>query len=979
MTTLAPPGARTGPQPSAGPDGSGGTDSAWTRFVGSWGIALRMAKRDVRRHKGRSALIVVMVALPTLLLVFAIVSAATSQVTGPEQIPRRMGNGVANLEWPQTGVVSQPFDPSGASGSGGEAQPVPGWVERGSAFDNAEAVSSLTRATAVPYVDESLSTRLGDRRLSLQGLAIDPRPGLRQKVEVESGRLPERIGEALVSVRGVARGLPSSGPLTVRAQGKEVELDVVGTASVLEGGYGGLPDLVVPRPLIEGQAGGGWILLGADPVTWPDVERLNTYGFLVYSADVLRNPPPLSAMSPDNRDMVQANQSRMTTFVAIGGALLLVITTLLVGPAFAVSASRQRRTLALSASNGATTGQLRHTVLAQAVVLGVVAALAGSALGVGLAALFSRVDTLTRFIGAGPLDIPLVPVALVTLAAAASAVIAALLPARRLGRLDIIGVMKGQSVSPRPSRTVFLVGALLAGLGSFGVLTVAAAPSGSSGTEVKVVAATVALVVGAIMLAPMILVAIARLSSPLPVSLRMATRDAGRQRSRSVPAVAAILAGVAVLTMVLIASGSDEEQSRREYTAQNVPGDAKVYNNGGPAVGGFDLDGVASGFARVRAGLQVSPVSAINTGDPWMTTMGDVAPTKPFDLRAVNVVPPGCTPERTVSDTTPPAPNGSAATAGSGDESWQPPCQRVGTQGMGNIAAIAVLPTAEIVRRLRVLGRESDGRVVEAGGVVVGRVPGTASLLTGGRVTIMSGTQTIDPTAQEVDPNQAQDVRDIRTLTVPAVEVELTKSTVGTMLSRALLVPDELARNAGWPVYVDQLTVHDPAGPISQDLTERLAAAADDELWVETERGFQSPLKWIVLILVGIFTLLLLVITLTSTALTLAEQENDQATLAALGSGRGTRRLMAAAQAFTLCLIGAVLGVAVGIVPGIALAYPLTAQSWDPITGAQRDGDPILVFPWLVLVGFVVVVPAVAAGLAAAGIRRAPNATHRTA
>ena len=72
--------------------------------------------------------------------------------------------------------------------------------------------------------------------------------------------------------------------------------------------------------------------------------------------------------------------------------------------------------------------------------------------------------------------------------------------------------------------------------------------------------------------------------------------------------------------------------------------------------------------------------------------------------------------------------------------------------------------------------------------------------------------------------------------------------------------------------------------------------------------------------------LLLLVITLTSTALTLAEQENDQATLAALGSGRGTRRVMAAAQAFTLCAIGAVLGIAVGIVPGIALAYPLIYQ-----------------------------------------------------
>ena len=92
-----------------------------------------------------------------------------------------------------------------------------------------------------------------------------------------------------------------------------------------------------------------------------------------------------------------------------------------------------------------------------------------------------------------------------------------------------------------------------------------------------------------------------------------------------------------------------------------------------------------------------------------------------------------------------------------------------------------------------------------------------------------------------------------------------------------------------------------------------------------------------------------------------------------------TTAVMAAAQAFTLCVIGAVLGVAVGVVPGIALAYPLTAQSFNPLTGESVTGDPILVFPWLVLVGFAIAVPAVSAGLAAAGIRKAPDATHRTA
>ena len=104
-------------------DANAGKRSAWGRFTGSWGIALRMARRDVRRHKGRSALIMVMVALPTLLLVFAIVAGATSQIDGPEQIPSRMGNGVASLDYPQPGVVEQPFDPGMSGGTTDTAAP----------------------------------------------------------------------------------------------------------------------------------------------------------------------------------------------------------------------------------------------------------------------------------------------------------------------------------------------------------------------------------------------------------------------------------------------------------------------------------------------------------------------------------------------------------------------------------------------------------------------------------------------------------------------------------------------------------------------------------------------------------------------------------------------------------------------------------------------------------------------------------------
>ena len=165
----------------------------------------------------------------------------------------------------------------------------------------------------------------------------------------------------------------------------------------------------------------------------------------------------------------------------------------------------------------------------------------------------------------------------------------------------------------------------------------------------------------------------------------------------------------------------------------------------------------------------------------------------------------------------------------------------------------------------------------------------------------------------------------------------------------------------------------------SSDLQEeRLVAAAGGEGQVAVERGFVNELWMVMAVLLGIFTALLLVVTLTSAALSLAEQERDQATLSAVGASRGTRRIMAGAQAWLLALVGVVLGIAVGLVPGIAITYPLTGMSWDPASGAATTSEPTTVIPWPVLAGMAVVVPLVAGALATLAIRRAPTATRRT-
>ena len=77
-------------------------------------------------------------------------------------------------------------------------------------------------------------------------------------------------------------------------------------------------------------------------------------------------------------------------------------------------------------------------------------------------------------------------------------------------------------------------------------------------------------------------------------------------------------------------------------------------------------------------------------------------------------------------------------------------------------------------------------------------------------------------------------------------------------------------------------------------------------------------------ILFGLAAVLMLGGTLTATFLALSDARPDLATLSAVGASPRTRRGVAAAYAVSVGVVGAVLGAAVGFVPGIAISYPLT-------------------------------------------------------
>ena len=169
------------------------------------------------------------------------------------------------------------------------------------------------------------------------------------------------------------------------------------------------------------------------------------------------------------------------------------------------------------------------------------------------------------------------------------------------------------------------------------------------------------------------------------------------------------------------------------------------------------------------------------------------------------------------------------------------------------------------------------------------------------------------------------------------------------------------------------------ATPLSRDAQDKLQESllgTAQYAEVYTERGFDEHFALPLVGLVVVAALAVLVGTLTATGLALVDSRPDAATLAAIGARPRTRRTMAAAQAVVIGLLGSLAGIAVGFVPGVAVAWPLTAQHNGP-DGNYVWGSPIIDIPWSMLALIGIGVPLLAAPAAGLGVRSRLPLTRR--
>lgn len=890
---------------------------------GNWRIGFVMGLRDARKHRGRSALIMAMIGLPVMALVAGLSYFFTDEISLEESLPARLGTTAAavslNSDIPQA-LAQDPYDRN--TSSLGPAKPVPG--HRPGPYSEGE-ISSITGSPVVPLHQEGGYVRLAGRSVRTPGIMqIDgddlTRTGLGSLV---SGRFASGSEEITVTPDAVRAGVPASGDVQVRVYDSDYQTyRVVGVVEALTTDFRP-PWFVAPfRPLGAGQT--TYLVERSEPVTWSDVQAWNAYGLEVVSRAVIEDPPPTSAIHPEVRTTFEQQQGIVVATLLVIG--VMVETTLLAGPAFAVSAARRRRSLALASATGADQRQLRQYVVAQAFLLGAGAAVAGALVGL---AIFGGYALLLRRPGEvwanTPLDVPWLIILGVVALAIVAAGVAALLPARGLGRLDVADALIGRNGRGRVRGSFPWLGLALVIAGATLAISVSATSRGQLvwwvGYLIGLGAVTV--LVGALLALPALLQAVGPGLGRLSLSLRLAARDGVRQQSRTIPAIAAVMAATAAITGLAINDGSTERQYALSYQPQAVFGRGVVYG------GGFDSTG-SEQVAEIR-----------RDHSDWRVVERRSLGTSPSTGVAVSVgiQPAGCTAEQVLVY----------------EESSYQRCGVVGGQGaLGRIGVTerAAADPAAVLTSTQLATLNADGILVAEPG-----------LIQNGRVRLVTG---------QVDAATPNQVTGVRTIEIPAVAVrpELLDQAFPQGGFGAWMRPGAAASRRV-PTTLDRTEFIAPSGTISES---DQVAISDQTEYFYVERGYERPPNTVTFLTFGIAGFLVLVAALVATALSQVESRADLATLAALGSTVALRRRLAAAQAALIAVVGTVLGILVGLPLGVATAITAIGS----YSGSSMVLPPVVVvLPWLGFAILLLVVPALAISVAALGVRRAPAMTRR--
>lgn len=898
-------------------------------------VSARLARRAVRRTRRSSILVVAMIALPVAALAAGAIVAQSTIATPAQKADAELGASASYVRIVQ-----------GADPSLWQAADEPNWYEIERDAQTGEPVNTQGEMLSDPTSLLPTGTRM---------LPISDLHSVRTRTATGIGAVLVSVGDAwdqaLEGRYEIASGTAPKAPgevMATRAALERLGAGIGDTVELIEPAYtatitGILDSHAVPQareivfvPWADAAA------FAIDPTTvrwylpelalrWePITQELNPKGVVAISRALVLDPPADSLgyqrFGPDPATIA------LLTVMGMGAAFAAYQVILLAGAAFAVSARRQRQALATAASVGAAPAELRRVVILQGTLLGLIGGIAGLSLGAlaawGVLAVFEASDR-TAFAG---YNVPWWLLALVLVFAVVVGTLAALLPARGAAGADVLSALRGarKPQQLRVSRPVWGSVLLVVGFGLAILGAVWAAINSQIDTRtltanspmrwlpfVAIVVGPILAQIGVMLAGAWLLYIISRMLARVGLGARLASRDAAANASRSVPAFASIAAAVFLSVFAGCMIGSAFAQLERNHLYQAPLGSA---------------------YGSVWAADPVErDVHADRLRDEFLQAGADDVGTV---LRA--------------------------ATYNSSPETWKGPhpyvsfpesalcadtvdldgCPIAIQRSYSNMHEIAIVAPEDLSTVLGVALPEQTLQAF-AEGTVLSAIP---QMVENGQIElgfwdldeIWSDSESTGPSVFWQGREYAESWH-----VLPAEVIETKVDNYLVVLSPATAETLGIA----WLPFDVIGSFREPPRARTLDAINQIGQSSGDAFfWVTIEDGPDQPWPWYLLV-AGVAGVLVIGASAVSIGLARFDGRADDATLAAVGGGRGIRRSISFWQAIVITGVGTLCGVITGILPAWGVVHSTF--------GALRVED----FPWLLVVGITVGLPlAVAAG-----------------
>ena len=521
---------------------------------------LRLAWREVTNHKGRTALVVSLVALMVGVAVGAGTVVRTTTATDEDFLTSEFGSADVILhvdgqffpgDFIDEARAASVFDPEPSTLTDDELARIIVAAEEILASDGVVAQSAWLQSSTGSGGPFTTSASPG---INVAGLDLSE-PVFDERYVLLDGRLPQSDSEVVLTPRALDNQNREVG--NTFAIGSD-DFTIVGEVARSNSSYNGVA-IMTPTAFESLDLGSETVfteVLFADTV--PIRSTTATSDQIAEAADV---PIALGLTSRESEGgfirfgggFVDAGRpEQLSTLVA---ALFAIQVALVAAAAFAVGVARRTRQFGQLQATGATNQQLQQVVLIQAGLTGLIGATIGAAIGIGIGVFaWSQgwIDTLgDRF----PIDFRwnLIDVIGPLIVGVGAAVVAAWWPTRRLKSLAPASALADHVPISRPTTKAPLWGLVALGGGTLLLLAVTGTnflfDSGDLGTALLVIA-VLAMFGGALSSIGLLLHRIGERADSFGLLARIVTRNSARHQARSWVAVGALVA-VVILPVVL--------------------------------------------------------------------------------------------------------------------------------------------------------------------------------------------------------------------------------------------------------------------------------------------------------------------------------------------------------------------------------------------------------------------------------------------